>query len=495
MGDSNKNEEHVNGFRKLRSRVVWHMLSFPIFLKIMGIGFLTAILFGSVTLLQTRVGTTRILSQLQKQKVLSTTRLLVNTIEKSAGDGDIASITQSLEQIRGIYPEIRYVIVRYPDGRVMTSAPERGIPQDILDIPGTSCPPDCETRIFNDNDSTIYEARAPVLDGSAGTIQAGFIDDIVSQGLETFTWTVLWGLLLCIAIGACLALLLTNILTRPLHHLVESANRIRKGNFETRADIFSNDEVGHLAVAFNQMADALNQYQREVQEKEKARVSLIERIVQVQEEERKSISRELHDHLGQSLLAMLLQVQSIRSQANLPDSAYQNVENSVRQAIDEVHRLAWGMRPSILDDYGLDSALARHIEEVSRHFELEIDYSFSSPPDLTRLPGRIEVCLFRIAQEAITNVHRHAAASHASVVVLRQLNDITMLVEDNGQGFNLSMLQEKRDECMGLIGMKERVALLGGQVTIESIPGDGTTIRVRVPLDGGSDTYANTDSR
>jgi len=495
MGDSNKNEEHTSGFRKLRSRLVWHILSFPIFLKIMGIGLLTAVLFGSVTLLQTRVGTSRILSQLQQQKVLSTTKLLVNTIEKSLSDGDIASIMQSLEQIRVIYPEIRYIIVRYPDGRVMASTPEGGITQDILNIPDTPCPPDCETRIFNNNDSTIYEARAPVLAGSAGTLQIGFIDDIVSRGLETFTWTVLWGLLLCIAIGACLALLLTNILTRPLHHLVESANRIRKGNFETRADIFSNDEVGHLAVAFNQMAEALNQYQREVQEKEKARVSLIERIVQVQEEERKSISRELHDHLGQSLLAMLLQVQSIRNQANLPDPAYENIENSIRQAIDEVHRLAWGMRPSILDDYGLDSALARHIEEVSRHFELEIDYSFSSPPNLKRLPGRIEVCLFRIAQEAITNVHRHAAASHASVVVLHQPHDITMLVEDNGQGFNLSKLHEKRDECMGLIGMKERVALLGGGVTIESVPGEGTTIRVRIPLDGGADTYANTDSR
>ncbi|MEJ2247353.1 MAG: hypothetical protein P8Y80_14945 [Acidobacteriota bacterium] len=147
MGDSNKNEEHVNGFRKLRSRLVWHMLSFPIFLKIMGLGFLTAILFGSVTLLQTRVGTSRILSQIQTQKVLSTTKLLVNIIEKSVSDGDTASIKQSLEQIRAIYPEIRYVIVRYPDGRVMTSTPEGGIPQDILNIPGTSCPPDCETRI------------------------------------------------------------------------------------------------------------------------------------------------------------------------------------------------------------------------------------------------------------------------------------------------------------------------------------------------------------
>ncbi|MEJ2111889.1 MAG: ATP-binding protein [Acidobacteriota bacterium] len=153
------------------------------------------------------------------------------------------------------------------------------------------------------------------------------------------------------------------------------------------------------------------------------------------------------------------------------------------------------MRPSILDDYGLDSALARHIEEVSQHADMEIDYNYSSPPDEERLPSRIEVCMFRIAQEAITNIQRHSGASHASVVVLRQAHEITMLVEDNGNGFHLSMLKEKRDKCLGLIGMKERVALLGGDVDIESTSGDGTTVRVRIPLDGVSNASANMDSR
>jgi len=98
------------------------------------------------------------------------------------------------------------------------------------------------------------------------------------------------------------------------------------------------------------------------------------------------------------------------------------------------------------------------------------------------LPSRIEVSLFRIAQEAITNIIRHGKASHASVVVLRQLNDITMLVEDNGQGFDVAATQEKGDQCLGLMGMKERVNLLGGSFVIASAPGEGTTIRVRIPL-------------
>jgi signal transduction histidine kinase len=300
---------------------------------------------------------------------------------------------------------------------------------------------------------------------------------------------VLWGLILCMAFGICLALWLTGILTRPIHHLVQSANRIREGEFETRAQVFSNDEIGRLAVAFNQMGEALMLYRQEVQAKEKARLSLIERIVQVQEDERKSISRELHDHFGQSLLALLLQVQAgcqfnsgTCEYARLSDSLCSCAEKTIRQIIEDVHRLAWGMRPSILDDYGLDSALARHIEEVGKAAGLQIDYQFTSPDGLKRLPGRIEVPLFRIAQEAITNMIRHAKASHASVVVLRQLHEITMLVEDDGQGFDVGLVQEKGDQSLGLVGMRERVNLLGGSFVIESVRGEGTTIRVRIPL-------------
>jgi len=480
---------------KVLSGFVWRVLSIPIFPKIMGIGFLTAILFGGVTLLQMRAGTSRLLYESLERKILTITDSLADTIERPASIGDAYSILKHLDQAREIFPEIRYVIVRYTDGRIMTSTFRNGIPSDLLNISLPRCPPECGIQSYGSPEGIIHEARSPILDGKAGTIQVGFIDRMVSRELAAFTVTVIWGLVLCVAIGACLALLLTRILTRPIHQLVESTNRIREGKFETTADVYSNDEIGRLAVAFNQMSEALNQYQQEVRVKEKARVSLIERIVQVQEDERKSISRELHDHLGQSLLAILLQVQADREQSKLTDSVCDDVEKSIRNLIEEVHRLAWGMRPSILDDYGLDSALGRHIEEVSQHSELDIDYSFTSPPGLGRLPGRIEVPLFRIAQEAITNVQRHAEATHASVVVLRQPNDITLLIEDNGKGFDSSMMSERGDRCLGLIGMRERVALLGGTVVIESVPGEGTTIRAKIPLDRDPNVYTNIDSR
>ncbi len=309
---------------------------------------------------------------------------------------------------------------------------------------------------------------------------------------------MLWALFLCATIGIAYALMLTGIMTRPIHRLVQAANSIREGNFETRATVFSNDEIGRLAVAFNQMAEGLLQYREEVQAKEKARLLLIERIVQIQEDERKSISRELHDHFGQSLLALLMQVQSgckFKSakceSAALPGSLCFNIENTIRQMIEEVHRLAWGMRPSILDDYGLESALARHIEEATKTTGLEIDYQFIAPEGLERLPISVELSLFRIAQEATANIIKHAKASHASFVVLRQLHEVTMIVEDNGQGFDFAAVSKRGDQCLGLMGMRERVNLLGASFVIESAPGEGTTISIRIPL--GEDSNANTD--
>ncbi len=159
-----------------------------------------------------------------------------------------------------------------------------------------------------------------------------------------------------------------------------------------------------------------------------------------------------------------------------------DIEDRIRQLIDEVGRLAWGMRPSILDDYGLDSALARHVEEVSSHCDFAIDYQYTCSPGLQRLPSQTEVTLYRIAQEAIGNVVRHARAKRASAVLFQRQEAVTLLVEDNGRGFDLESKQKNGASCVGLTGMKERAALLGGPCAVESVPGQGTTIRVTIPL-------------
>ncbi|MGD0089170.1 MAG: ATP-binding protein, partial [Planctomycetota bacterium] len=136
--------------------------------------------------------------------------------------------------------------------------------------------------------------------------------------------------------------------------------------------------------------------------------------------------------------------------------------------------------PAILDDYGLDSALSRYVADMAATSGVAIDYQYSSPPGFGRLPSRIEVALYRIVQEAVTNIVSHAHAPRASVVVLLQHTGVTLVVEDNGQGFDAALAPRSR--CLGLTGMKERASLLGGDCTIETKPGAGTTLRVTIPL-------------
>ena len=293
-------------------------------------------------------------------------------------------------------------------------------------------------------------------------------------------WT-LFVLAVSLAVAAGLAALLAHLVSRPIHRLAEAAHGIGRGDFDVRAAAICDDEIGHLAAAFNDMAQRLAEYRRQVLETDRDRRRLIQRIVDSQEEERKRIARELHDQVGQSLMALLLWVQSDCQFRQSPASFCPQLEGKIRELADEIHRLSWGMRPSILDHYGLDTALARYLEEISRKTSIKIDYQSNGPTDAGRLPDRLEVSVYRVVQEAITNVVRHAKARRASVVLLRTRKDVTVLVEDDGCGFDPATLSAR--PRLGLTGMRERATLFGGVCTVESEPGHGTTIRIKIPLD------------
>jgi signal transduction histidine kinase len=139
------------------------------------------------------------------------------------------------------------------------------------------------------------------------------------------------------------------------------------------------------------------------------------------------------------------------------------------------------MRPSILDDYGLDSALQTYVDDTAKYCGFPIDYQSSFRPGEERLPPWVEVTLYRVAQEAITNIVRHSRASRASVVLLRQIGNVILLIEDDGCGFDLPLPQSGH-RGLGLTGMRERVNLCGGSCMIDSALKCGTTVRVKIPV-------------
>jgi PAS domain S-box-containing protein len=206
-------------------------------------------------------------------------------------------------------------------------------------------------------------------------------------------------------------------------------------------------------------------------------------VISSQEDERKRVAGDLHDQLCQSLSAILMEIQSNGSRNTTNGTVQCGIETRIRDLIDQVRRMAGQLRPAILDDFGLESALARKIEDISLSKEISIDFTcVPSDQKKNRLPAEVEVGLYRVAVEALENSVLHASAAHVSVVLLWQPNKVILLIEDDGCGFDLYAVRKDMDRCMGLIGMEERMTVLGGKLQIESAPQKGTTVRAEMPV-------------
>jgi signal transduction histidine kinase len=210
---------------------------------------------------------------------------------------------------------------------------------------------------------------------------------------------------------------------------------------------------------------------------------LLRRIVTVQEDERLCLAREVHDHLGQQLTALRLSLDSIKQEALGRENLLAKVERFeeiLRRLDSEVDMMAWRLRPAALDQLGLSTALEQLVREWSGHSGVAAEFHAVGLGG-DRLPPDVETNLYRITQEALNNVQKHAQAGKVGVLLERRGEQVTLIVEDDGKGFDPDE-KVSGGGCMGLINMHERAALIDGWVAIESAPGGGATLFVRVPL-------------
>lgn len=229
----------------------------------------------------------------------------------------------------------------------------------------------------------------------------------------------------------------------------------------------------------------------EAQERERLLAALLRQVVDAQEKERQRIARELHDATGQSLTAISLGlrgVESVLEMADPPRVAAQIAELRAfaTQALGELRQIIADLRPSILDDMGLAAALQWYVQGFEQRRGIATVFEVTGTP--TRLPSEYETVLFRITQEALSNIAKHAAATRVAVRLTFAATHVTLAMEDNGQGFDLSRFLRRNGQQTGwgLLGMQERAALLGGRCQIDSQPGAGTRIEVYVPLKPGA---------
>ena len=234
---------------------------------------------------------------------------------------------------------------------------------------------------------------------------------------------------------------------------------------------------------------ATNKYlQSEVQERRTAEEQvkrLLRQLITVQEEERRRIARELHDTLGQQLAALRLSIEMLKSKADEQRDMQAEADRmwNIFQSLDsDVDFLAWELRPASLDHFGLSATLENFVQEWSKHFRIRADYH-GLGADGSRLPAEVETNLYRILQEALQNVHKHSGASRVNVLLERRGQEVVLIVEDDGNGYDPEAeVAAASSKGMGVVNMRERAALVGGQMEIETSPGEGVTIYVRVPL-------------
>lgn len=260
--------------------------------------------------------------------------------------------------------------------------------------------------------------------------------------------------------------------------------------------------VGQLNIAFNdpsqadqmdvdllktigpQLAVAIDNARlwEEIQIKERMRSELLKEVVTAQEEERRRISRELHDELGQELTSMLVRLQVLEKGESQENSGQivQDLKRSVGSLLSTIHDLALELRPASLDDLGLVPALEHYFRDCPSRIGVEVDFEVMGING-SRLPRQMEITLYRVIQESLTNVARHSGVKNASVLLRHDPHAIIAIIEDNGVGFDIKTGQASTGR-LGLYGMEERIALVGGKLTIESRSGGGTSVFVEIPL-------------
>ena len=329
--------------------------------------------------------------------------------------------------------------------------------------------------------------------------------------VDTETFAAVYALrqnLIFLGIAAFIAiwtatLLGTRRLVRPVQELTEQARQIAAGDLNVNLKTTEGGEIGEMAVALEEMRcqllaniEALSELNETLEMRVESQThdlrhqkllteALLRQVITAQESERKRLSYELHDEIGQMLTAVELSLHSldnvIAPDDELARQRLQRSERLTRQTVTELRRIIAALRPGVLDQLGLIPALDWLAENMVRPVGIEVTMTENEFDG--RLPLETETILFRIAQEAMNNVVRHGQAAHFWIDLACDGGRVTLTLRDDGRGFDLSRFNDdNRRDKLGLAGIRERAALAGGDVAIKTMPGQGTTIYVTIPV-------------
>ncbi|MCK5634905.1 MAG: HAMP domain-containing protein, partial [Anaerolineales bacterium] len=347
--------------------------------------------------------------------------------------------------------DLIYIFVLDAEDNVLVHTFDGGFPMDLLGVNDVQPEEAYHIQALQAEDDTIQDIAIPVLGGKAGMIRLGMSESTIDTAVAGHIRNMLLWFTLILVLGLSVAYGLASILTVPITRLAQAARAVGKGDFRWKSPVWAKDEIGSLGAAFNEMS-------KDLERKEKLQADLLAKVINAQEEERKRIARELHDETSQALTSLMVGLRFIEDSADITSVTKEvaNLRMLAAQTLDEVHRLATELRPSVLDDLGLVAAMEKYAKEFSIKMNINVDTHVGGLRGL-RLPSDIEVTVYRIVQEALTNVAKYARAKNVSVVLRYRDSSLVAIIEDDGIGFDVNgILTSQNKEKLGLFGMYER---------------------------------------
>jgi len=422
-------------------------------------------------------------------------------------------VTHSMEQ-----DHVRYVVVLDPHGKVVMHSDLAQVGKTYKDNVSLAAvnakAPGC-THLSSQGE-LYYDIFTPiqVSDVRLGTVRLGYSYMAVEKEIVKARQQIFIIGVVTIIIGGVVAYLLATFISAPIKKITEATKKVANGDLFTRLAIKRNDEIGTLAYSFNKMAEDLGRHHKHLEELvegrtaelETANVQLLEEITErkraeedlkqsherlrdlashlqsIREEEGRRIAREIHDELGQALTALKMDIHWInyrlpRDQPLLLEKT-KTMSKLVDITIQSVRRISSDLRPGLLDDFGLSAAIEWQVNEFSNRTGIQCGM-VSDPEDIV-LDQVCSIALFRIFQEALTNIARHANATEVEVILKEMAGKVELRVHDNGKGITEKQVSDARS--FGLIGMRERVYYLGGDLIISGTLNKGTTVKASIPI-------------
>lgn len=393
---------------------------------------------------------------------------------------DLYSLNELIYKTKQNYSDIRYVFVLDSQQRVLAHTFGEGFPLDLIGLNAENSASIERIIPITNGEEEIWDVSVPILEGQAGTARIGISNSSVLDTLYLLSSQLGWTILAILTISLFAAIALTWVLTDPILKMADATAKIATGDFSPRLARWANDELGDLAIAFNQMARELGRLDALRKQREELRHQLLVGVINAQEDERSRIARELHDSTSQSLTSLIIGLQNLEEHIDGLSirSQIEAIKEETVKTLDEVHALAVQLRPAVLDDLGLEAALKRLVEYWQARNSVSVDLLVHIGKD--RLTREIETTLYRIIQEALTNVARHAQATSVSILIEQRNEKIIAIIEDNGIGFDAQ--ETLFSGRLGLLGMQERAELVKGKFTVESNLQRGTSIFVTIPM-------------